>query len=143
MKVSLQRSEGALRRWFSHVCYGRHIGRASNGTPLAHIRSVMITCTIIYFIIIDHKAEKMPFASALERAIHFKKHGSEFAATTELQYERMADAFMAAPMTLSMRECIRPNGTDRLRINVANNHFGVGIVASPMVRTFYIVPVHR
>jgi hypothetical protein len=85
----------------------------------------------------------MPFANAFERSIHFKRHGSEFGAATELQYEQMADAFMATPMTLTMRECIRPNGTDRVRINIVNKHFGVGVVASAIIQTYYVAPFHR
>jgi hypothetical protein len=85
----------------------------------------------------------MPFANDYERDIHFKKHGSEFGAATEIQYEQMADAFMTGPMVLTMRECVRPNGTDRLRINIANKHFGVAVVASAILKTYYIVPFHR
>jgi hypothetical protein len=85
----------------------------------------------------DSVASQMPFANVLERDIHFKKYGHEFGATDELQYEEMADNFMVAPLTLTMRECTRPNGTDRVRLNIANKHFGVGVVASPIVRTFY------
>jgi hypothetical protein len=85
----------------------------------------------------------MPFASAFERAIHFKKHGHEFGAATELQYEQMADTFMVAPMALTVRECVRPNGTDRLRINIANHHFGVAVVATTIILTYYIVPLHQ
>jgi len=85
----------------------------------------------------------MPFANAFERDIHFKKHGSDFGAATEIQYEQMADAFMTAPLTLTMRQCVRPNGTDRVRINIANKHFGVGAVASAIIQTYYIVPFHR
>lgn len=85
----------------------------------------------------------MPFANADERAMHFQRHGREFGAGTELEYEQMADAFMISPLTLTMRECIRPNRTDRVRINIANNHFGVGVVASAVIRTFYVVPLHK
>jgi pyocin large subunit-like protein len=54
----------------------------------------------------------MPFANELERAIHFAKHGHEFGASTEIDHERMADAFLSHPMTMTMRECIRPNRLD-------------------------------
>jgi hypothetical protein len=84
----------------------------------------------------------MPFASPDERAIHYKKHGLKFGAADELQYEQMADAFMTAVLTLTMRECVRPGGIDRLRVNIANKHFGVGIVQTTTIRTFYIVPIH-
>jgi hypothetical protein len=54
----------------------------------------------------------MPFANELERAIHFAKHGHEFSASTEIDHERVADAFLSRPMTMTMRECIRPNRLD-------------------------------
>lgn len=85
----------------------------------------------------------MPFASPNERAIHFAKHGHEFGAATEIDYENLADAFMGGPLTLTMRECTRQNGTDRLRVNIANDHFGVAVVARNIVVTYYIVPFHR
>jgi pyocin large subunit-like protein len=85
----------------------------------------------------------MPFANAHERAIHFAKHGHEFGASSEIDYERMADAFMSRPMTMTMRECIRPNGTRRLRVNVANDHFGVAVVSANTVVTYYVIPFHR
>jgi hypothetical protein len=85
----------------------------------------------------------MPFADVNQRAIHFAKHGHEFGAADELQYERMADRFLSGPMTMSMRECVRPNGTDRLRVNMANNHFGVAVIACAIIKTYYIVPTHQ
>ena len=88
----------------------------------------------------------MPFSSAEERAIHFQKHGHEFGATTEIQYEEMADAFMARAMNITMRECIRPNGIDRLRFDISNDNFGVAIVHTATLKTFYIVSffkIHR
>ena len=85
----------------------------------------------------------MPFANAEERSLHFARHGHEFAASDALQYEGMADAFMAAPMTITTRECIRPNQTHRVRLNVANKHFGVAVVQSEIILTYYIVPLHK
>jgi len=85
----------------------------------------------------------MPFSSAFERAIHFKKHGQEFGATTELQYEKIADTFMVAPLALAMRECFRQNGIDRVRVNIANRHFGIAVVATTIIKTYYVVPVHQ
>jgi hypothetical protein len=41
----------------------------------------------------------MPFANAVELAMHFQKHGHEFQAPDTLQYEALADAFMGGPMT--------------------------------------------
>ncbi len=50
---------------------------------------------------------------------------------------------MVAPMTIAMRECVRPNGTDRVRMNLTNKHFAVAVVASTIIQTFYIVPLHK
>jgi hypothetical protein len=82
----------------------------------------------------------MPFANPIERAIHFQKHGHEFGAGSETEYENLADVFMTGPLVLTMRECIRPNGNDRVRVNIANNHFAVGVVQSDIVKTYFIVP---
>lgn len=84
----------------------------------------------------------MPFSSAEERAIHFQKHGGGVGAATELAYEEMADAFMTGAMTLVMRECIRPNLTDRVRMNIANRHLAVAIVVSGVLKTYYVVALH-
>jgi len=85
----------------------------------------------------------MPFADANQRAIHFAKHGHEFGAADELQYEQMADGFLYGAMTISMRECVRPSGTHRLRVNIVNNYFGVAVVACAIIKTYYIVPTHQ
>jgi hypothetical protein len=85
----------------------------------------------------------MPFADADRRAIHFAKYGHQFGAADELQYEQMADSFLAGDMAISMRECVRPNGTDRLRVNIANNHFGAARVGCDIIKTYYIVQPHQ
>jgi hypothetical protein len=85
----------------------------------------------------------MPFADADRRAIHFAKYGRQFGAADELEYEQMADGFLGGAMTISMRECVRPNGTDRLRVNIANNHFGAAAVGCDIIKTYYIVPAHQ
>jgi len=85
----------------------------------------------------------MPFANAEERSTHFARHGHEFGASDEVQYEGMADAFMVAPMTITTRECVRPNQTHRVRLNIANKHFGVAIVQSEIILTYYIAPLHK
>jgi hypothetical protein len=88
----------------------------------------------------------MPFSSPVERALHFQKYGYQFGAATEAEYEQMADQFMGKPINITMRECIRPNRTDRVRFDVSNDHFGVGIVSTTAVRTYHIVPffkIHR
>jgi hypothetical protein len=85
----------------------------------------------------------MPFANAEERSLHFKKHGHEFGATDEVEYEGMADAFMGGPMSITTRECVRPSGNHRVRVNIVHKHFGVAVVNRGIVLTYYIVPLHQ
>lgn len=82
---------------------------------------------------------EMPFANNFERALHFQKHGHEFGAATETDYERMADAFMFGILVSPVQECTRPNHVDRLRFSDPNRHFGVACVHPEIVRTFYRV----
>lgn len=84
----------------------------------------------------------VPFASELERDLHFTKHGHKFGVSDAVQYEMMADDFMFGAMRISMTECVRPNMIDRLRYNYSNRHFGVAAVAPPYLKTFYPVPFH-
>ena len=84
----------------------------------------------------------MPFANSFSRAIHFAKHGHEFGAATEFDYERLADAFMSAPLATHVYECINPTGTnDRVRLDSIRRHFGVAYLDSAsgtVLRTFHI-----
>jgi hypothetical protein len=81
----------------------------------------------------------MPFSDALERDIHFAKHGHEFGAADAGKYERMADAFMFDPIAADVGECIRHNGVDRLRFGYSSHHLGVACTGPVFVRTFYVV----
>ncbi|SRR5258708_35406735 len=81
----------------------------------------------------------MPFANNFERALHFQKHGHEFGASTEIDYEQMADAFMFGILAPPAQECTRPNRVDRLRFNNSNRNFGVAHVRPEFLRTFYRV----
>jgi hypothetical protein len=83
----------------------------------------------------------MPFADEYRRAIHFKKYGHQFGAADELAYEQLADQFLAGPKAMGTQECVRAN--DRLRANMANKHFGVGVIGCAIIRTYYIVPNHQ
>jgi hypothetical protein len=85
----------------------------------------------------------MPFASAYQRDIHFKKHGHQFHAANAIEYAEMADRFMFTMMTLTMQECTQANLVNRLRYNMSNRHFGVALAGPPeFVKTFYQVPLH-
>ena len=68
----------------------------------------------------------VPFANAFELSTHFMKHGHKFGATSEEEYERMADEFMAKPLDADLYECTAPHGrNDRIRLEGATRYFGV------------------
>ena len=83
----------------------------------------------------------MPFANAYQRDSHFKKHGAEFGAATEVDYEAMADQFMFGPMNADTRDCTRASGDDYLRMDQIKTDFGVSCVSTGFLRTFYKPPV--
>jgi hypothetical protein len=68
----------------------------------------------------------VPFQNAFKLRSHFLKHGHKFGAATEEEYERMADAFMAKPVTIDIYECTSPFGRhDRNRLDGSTLYFGV------------------
>jgi len=80
----------------------------------------------------------VPFASVMQRDIHFKRHGHEFAVATPDEYERLGDSFMFGVMNADTHECIRPNGNLRDRMDFVTVHFGVTVIARHELVTFYI-----
>src|SRR6516164_3030606 len=97
----------------------------------------------------------MPFCSVLERDMHFEKHRNEFNARDAVEYERMADEFMSAPLNATTGECIRPpagrrqrqpeDRQDRVRFDFQNYALGVSrVVPAPeCIKTFHRVPGNR
>ena len=89
----------------------------------------------------------MPFASQYERAIHFDLHGHEFGAADEIEYERMADAFMSQMVSPMVQQCRRRKADrttgDRVRLHFQFLHFGTAHGTPEVIRTFYIPPVAR
>jgi hypothetical protein len=80
----------------------------------------------------------VPFANAYNRSIHFARHGHEFGAADEFEYERLADTFMSGPIHADIHECVNPTGTnDRIRLNAVNRHLGVGY-GSLVIRTYHV-----
>jgi len=79
----------------------------------------------------------VPFGSASELGIHFRKHGHKFGARTAADYERMADAFMFGIMNGNTQECVRPGGRRRCRLDFVAADFGVALVVTQLVITFY------
>ena len=81
----------------------------------------------------------MPFANAIERDMHFSKHGHKFGAADAFEYERMADVFMFGAIGIDTRECIRPGNIDRVRFDFGSHYQGVACIVPEFVRTFYPV----
>jgi hypothetical protein len=80
----------------------------------------------------------VPFRNPKQRAIHFVRHGHEFGAINEFDYERLADAFMSAAPSLDLFECSRTSGTrDRVRLNALTCHYGVAYNIV-ILRTYFI-----
>ncbi len=67
----------------------------------------------------------VPFADAFKLSSHFLKHGHKFGATSEAEYERMADEFMSKAITADIYECTSPHGRrDRNRLEGSTLYFG-------------------
>ena len=79
----------------------------------------------------------MPFRDATQLRLHFLRHGREFGLATAADYERMADEFMFGPMNADTRECNRPGGRRRCRLDFRAVHFGIAARARAFVVTFY------
>lgn len=81
----------------------------------------------------------VPFANPYEKAIHFARHGSDFGAADEDDYERMGDAFMYGPRNADTRECsCPPTGRRRKRMDFVTVHFGAAAATGNVLVTFYI-----
>lgn len=84
----------------------------------------------------------VPFENAYKLRSHFMKHGHEFGVQTAAEYEQLADRFIFGPMNDHTQECVRRNGQS-VRLDLQARHFGVGIVSSRVVKTFYVVPIGK
>jgi hypothetical protein len=79
----------------------------------------------------------VPFASKYKRESHFLAHGRKFGASTEEEYERMADEFMSRAPNSDLYDCIRNiMSNDRIRLEGSTLFFGLayGIL---VIRSFY------
>ena len=76
------------------------------------------------------------FASAADRADHFKLHGEDFGATSEFEYEGMAVAFLNAPRDAQIVEGIRRGNGDTVRFHRVTQTFAV-MRSDGIVKTFY------
>ncbi len=76
----------------------------------------------------------MPFHPR-ELLKHFIKHGMEFQAATDKQYEALADRFMTGPLHQNVKQCKRKGG-DILRYDVVTEEFGI-LASHGLLRTYY------
>ena len=79
----------------------------------------------------------VPFRDAKQLSLHFRKHGYKFGVATAAEYERMADAFMFGRMNADTRECHRPGGRRRCRLDFVVANFGVANNAPAFLLSFY------
>ena len=71
-----------------------------------------------------------------ERSDHFKKHGKDFNARTEFEYEFKADRFLGAVKKPTMLDCVRQRGGDTLRFNPSTDEFGI-ISPKREIKTYF------
>lgn len=77
----------------------------------------------------------MPFASPNERADHFRRHGTDFGAQNEIDYEAMAERFLLGPKSATCLDYTRGMG-DLVRFDLATDEFGV-LGAMGEIRTYF------
>jgi pyocin large subunit-like protein len=75
------------------------------------------------------------FASASDRADHFEKHGKDFTASSEVEYEQMAVAFLNAPGSRDILEGTRRSNGDTMRFDRITQAFAV-MGSGGIVKTF-------
>lgn len=77
------------------------------------------------------------FAGLGSRADHFKSHRDDFpTAASDLDYERMAKAFLTAALSATLLECVRSSNGDVIRFNTVTQEFAV-MRADGVIKTFY------
>lgn len=76
------------------------------------------------------------FADSGSRADHFQRHGSEFGASSEDEYERMAREYLNAEASISVLDYIRRGNGDIIRYNRVSQAFAV-MRKDGIIRTFF------
>jgi filamentous hemagglutinin len=77
----------------------------------------------------------MGFRTAILRADHFQKHGADFSAATDQEYEQLADTFCGGPTAPSVLQGTRRNG-DRVLYDPLTEEFGV-VDSQGCIRTYF------
>ena len=88
-----------------------------------------------FTLVCDDCRASVPFANSHERADLFKKHGADFGAKSDRQYEAMADAFLLGPKSSTALDYTRSQG-DVVRFDPVTDEFGV-LSATGEVRTYF------
>lgn len=65
------------------------------------------------------------FDDSAERAYHYERHGAEFGASSDIEYEAMANRFLNDPPVPTMQECTRRGNGDMIRFDTATDFLGV------------------
>ena len=76
------------------------------------------------------------FADSGSRADHFQRHGSEFGASSEDEYERMAREYLNTEASISVLDCIRLGNGDIIKYDIASQAFAV-MRKDGIIRTFF------
>lgn len=66
---------------------------------------------------------------------HFARHGVDFGARTEEEYEAMADKFLGGPLSIGTRQCVTSTNGDLIRYNFLTEEFGV-LSKDGVIRTY-------
>ena len=86
----------------------------------------------------------MPFSpyDPTELQEHFERHGQEFSAANQIDYEQMADAFWARVVNPPLHECMRTNGM-KCRYDTQTEEYSVLAKWGWVVTYFIPVPCSR
>lgn len=77
------------------------------------------------------------FKTAQQRIQHYGSHGRHVGATSDAQYEQMADRFLTiAPLPKYILQSKRPRENDLIRYNVRTNEFAI-LARDGYIRTYF------
>jgi len=80
------------------------------------------------------------FADKVELLDHFARHAGDFGATSEAEYEMLADRFLGRSLAAGVLECKRSGG-DIIRFDQTTDEYGV-LSQERIIRT-YFKPIPR
>ena len=86
--------------------------------------------------VINRTGNGASFADRERLADHYNRHGADFGAKSEAEYQQMADNFLTGPRNSTTLEITRSNG-DVVRYDPASDAFGV-VSSNGSIRTYYV-----